>query len=253
MGKIKLGKDKSTSFISIFIIVAAYAIERLVEIFFEPSRVVSLILIIGMVVALGVVFALMTKNENPFFGLLASILGYKMLPPTINMVGEVSLYGQEAYYLLRCFATLLFLYLIVKAYRLQTGTKDEIIRVVPILSLMLAVPFFTDIATNSYYFIMTKTGNMLYFYFAQFALYIVASVFMLVVSMKANYNSLRFASYFEWTALGINALKKLGAIVAMAIAGDHISKSYYVWIAIYAAIALMFYIVKNNKKKALSK
>lgn len=253
MGKIELTKDKSTSFISIFIIVAAYAVERLAEIFFEPSRLMALILIIAMSACLAVVAVLMAKNESPFFGLLASLIGYKMLPPTIKMVGEVSLYGQEAYYLLRCGASLLFMYLIVKAYRLQKGDKDEIIRTVPILALMLAIPFFTGIAQNSYYFVMTKTGNMLYFYFLQFACYIIGSLVILVLACKANYNSLRFASYFEWTALGINAIKKIGAIVAMAVVGDHISKSYYVWIVVYAFVAVCFLVVKNKKKKELAK
>lgn len=253
MGKIKLTKDKSTSFISIFIIVAAYAVERLMEIFFEPTRIMALVIAIVMTCALAVVVALMFKNESSFFGLLASIMGYKMLPPTVNMISEVSLYGQEAYYLLRCGAALMFMYLIVKFYRMQKGNKDEIIRVVPILALMIAIPFFSEIATNSYYFIMTKTGNMLYFYFAQYAFYAIGSAVILVLSCRANYNSLRFATYFEWTALAINAIKKIGAIVAIAIAGNHISKSYYAWLAVYAVIAVAFLIVKNKKQKALAK
>lgn len=250
MSKINIGKDKITSVLSIVIVVAAYAVERLVEIFCTPSRPLALGLSITMVVALAVVLALLFKNKNPFYGMLAALLGYKMLPPSIGMMKTVSLWGEELYFLVCVFASLAFMYLIVRIYRLQNS--DDKIQTLPILAIMLAVPFFTEIAQRSYRFIMIKTGNMLYYYFLCFACYTVASLVILAIAYRSNYASMRFTAYFEFVALGINALKKIGGIIALTIANEHVSRSYYCWIAVYAVIAVLFLIAKN-KKKALEK
>ena len=249
MSKTKLIRDKSIAILSIAISVAAYAVERLIEIFCEPSRALSFGLAFSMTLCLGAVCFLLLKNKNVFMGLLASLIGYKMLPPTISMISSTSLYGEELYYLVRCAAALIFIALIVKFYRLQKG--EERIKTLPILAIMLSTPFFTKIATDSYSFVMVKTGNMLYYYFLTFACYIVGSLVILAIAYRANYASMRFAAYFEFIALGINALKRIGAIVATVSAGDHISRSYYCWIAIYAVLALGFWLAKEKKRKEI--
>lgn len=247
MGNFKLTKDKSTSIISIVITVAAYASERLVEIFVQPTRTVAFVLVVGMTLALALVYLLLLKNKNVFYGLLAALIGYKMLPPTISMIAKMSIYGDMVYYLVRCLGSIIFLVLVIHYYKLQKG-KDKIMSV-PVLMIMWAVPFFTKIAEKSYYFLMIKTGNMLYYYFACFALYAIASMVILVVAYKSNYASMRFTSYFEFVALGINALKKIGSIIALSISHSHISKSVYCWIALYIILAICFYVAKEKKKK----
>lgn len=247
MGNLKITKDKTTAVIAIIITVGAHAVERLIEIFAEPSRALSFGIAVVMTLLLGVVCLLLFKNKNTFFGLLAALLGYKMLPPTIKMVTDMSLYASELYYLVRCAAMLLFIIIIVKFYRQQKG--DEKIEVLPILAIMMSVPFFMQIASHSYRFFMIKTGSMLYYYFASFACYIIASLVILAIAYKSNVASMRFTAYFEFVCLGINILKKVGVIIALAIQGDHISRSNYCWIAIYAVLIFCFWLAKEQKKK----
>jgi flagellar biosynthesis protein FliR len=71
------------------------------------------------------------------------------------------------------------------------------------------------------------------------------------VAYKSSDESMQFALYFECLALFANASRRIGAIVANAIKNQHISRSYYVWLAIYVAVAIMF-IVANKIKKSHS-
>lgn len=250
MAKTKVLDNRVSAVLSIVVILAAYAGERLVEIFVAPSRSYAFSLIIGMILAVAATLLLLSKNTNAFFGLLASILGFKMLPPSINMISEVSITGEFAYFIFKKLVTLAFIYLIVRFYRLQK--EEEKIRAVPIVAIMISVQFFMEISTYSYRFFVIRTGSMLGYFFASFACYALAHLTVLVLSYKANYTSLRFATYYAYMALAINALKKICAIIAMSSAGDHISRSHYVWIAVYAGIAVVYAIVKNIAKKKIA-
>lgn len=247
MGKSKLTVDKSTAGASIIITVAAFAIERIIEIFCEPSRPLAFALMASMAALFFVVVVLLLKNNNAFYGLLAALIGYKMLPPAVLMVKQVSHIGEAAYYLLTFVAGLVFMALIVRFYRMQeSGQKIEAL---PILAIMFAVPMFTKVGQDLYGFIMTRTGNMLYYYFTTFALYIIASAIVLAIAYKANYTSMRFVAYYELLALGINILRRFAVVIAHSISGEHTSRSYFVWIAIFAALIIVFFIAKNLKSK----
>lgn len=250
MKSLKQNKNEILCVLSIIIIVASYAVERLIEIFFTPTKTFALAIGTVFTALAVVVFLILWNTKNPFLGLLTSLLGYKMMPPSINMLTEQSLYGEEAYYLACKLAIALYVILIIKFFRMQT--QQEKIKALPILAIMFVVPFFNEIASDSYTFVMTKTRNMLYYYFLTFACYIVASLVILAVAYKSNYESVRFTAYFEFVAIGVNILKRLGAIVAIALQGAHISKSYYCWIAIYVVLILCFYLALKKSKKSLA-
>lgn len=249
MDNIKLNKDKRLCLFSIVLIVGSYAVERLIEIFSEPTKTFALALGAVFAVLAVIVFVILLKTKNPFFGLLTSLLGYKMMPPSIHMLTQKTLYGEAAYYLVCKAAAVLFVILIIRFYLMQSEPGK--IKALPILAIMFVIPFFTQIGADSYDFFMTKTGNMLGYYFANFFCYVVASLVILGVAYKSNYDSMRFTAYFEFVALGVNALKRIGAIIATVSQGNHISRSYYVWIAIYAVLIVCFWIAKQKKKFAV--
>lgn len=247
MENIKLNRDKGLCLFSIVIIVASYAVERLIEIFFTPTKSFALALGAVLIVLTVIVFVILLKTNNPFFGLLTSLLGYKMMPPSVRMLTEKSLYGEEAYYLACKAAVILFVILIIRFYLMQNGTDK--IKALPILAIMLVVPFFSEIGAQSLDFFLTKTGSMLGYYIANFVCYTAASLIILGIAYKSNYESMRFTAYFEFVALGVNALKRIGAVIANVPQGIHISRSYYVWIAIYAVLIVCFFFAKQKKKK----
>lgn len=249
MNSVKLNRDKGLCLFSIVIIVASYAAERLIEIFSTPTKPFALALGAVFTALAVIVFAVLLKTENPFFGLLTSLLGYKMMPPSIHMLTEKSLYGEEAYYLACKAAIILYVILIIRFYFMQNEPRK--IRALPILAIMFVVPFFSQIGIDSYNFFMTKTGSMLPYYIANFICYIAASFVIMGIAYKSNYESMRFTAYFEFVALSVNILKKSGAIIANVLQGNHISRSYYVWVAIYAVLIVCFYIAKQKKKKEI--
>lgn len=252
MSNIKGMNNQTNAILSIIAILIAYAGERLVEIFTEPSRTYAFALMVAMVLAVAIVYLLLSKNNNSFYGLLAALVGYKMLPPSINMVDEVSVTGELAYFIFKKACALIFIYLIIKFYNMQKDNNK--IKVVPIVAIMLSVDFFMEIGYQSREFFLMRTGSMLGVYMSFFACYAIAHLVVLFVSYKSNYTSLRFATYYTYMALGINALKRVGAIIANEVMGSHISRSYYAWIAVYAVIAILFTVAKSvAKKKELAK
>ena len=89
-------------------------------------------------------------------------------------------------------------------------------------------------------------------YLTDLACYAVASVVILLVAYKTNYASMHFVAAFEFIALAINILKRFGAVLANVPFGRHISRVYYLWIILYAALILIF-VLADRKKRSESK
>ena len=64
-----------------------------------------------------------------------------------------------------------------------------------------------------------------------------------------DYSSFRFVACYEFIALTINILRKLGVVGVYAVKGTHISKSFYCWIAIYIFFIAVFAIALQRKKR----
>ncbi len=246
MGKIKLSKDKRLCLFSIAIITVSFAIEKIIEWNIFPGKEFSLILAFIFTLLLAAVVYIISKSKSSFYALLAALIGYKMMPPPIASMQYTTAHGDMLYFIVQKVAVILFVILIFKFYNIQE--KPRSIKSLPILAIMFAVPFFMGIAAKLSTYFYNETGSMLYSYFSQFLCYIIASAVILIVAYCSNYDSMRFTAYFEFAALGINVLRKAGAIAVNIIDGNHVSKSYYCWIAIYFVLIIAFYIAKKKKK-----
>ena len=232
------------------IVVLAYGGQRIIEVTLSPDKKLALILAIIYTILLALVLYLISKSNNSYFGILAALIGYKMMPPPIGFLSQTTVDGATLYYLVGRAAAVLFVVVVYKLYKSQEEPHE--IRSLPLLAIMLSVPFFTKISQVMSSYFMYKTGNMLYCYFAQFALYIAAVAVILAVAYVSGYTSLKFTAYFEYTALSINILRMLGKIGYFAVSHEHISKSYYVWIAIFVALMAVFAIAVKKKQKEIA-
>ena len=81
---------------------------------------------------------------------------------------------------------------------------------------------------------------MLLGYFSQFACYAAATLIILVIAYCSGAYSLRFAAGYEFIALFINIVRVGAKIGYRVINSWHISKSFFVWIALYAVLMVCF-------------
>lgn len=244
-----MDKNKSISLASIAVIVGSYAMIKLIEIFTAQGGNSTLILAFTMTALLGIVVLLLSKCKSAFMGLLASIIGYKMMPAGISGLKSASLDASMLYFIVQKAGALLFILLIVKFYRMQKS--HDKIKVLPILAAMFSVTFANRISDESYTYFVDRTGSILGYYFTCFICFIIASMVILLVAYTSNYESMRFTAYFQFAAMAINLLRRIAVVILLHINSTHISKSYYCWIAIYTAVIICFYIAKEHKKKSL--
>ena len=232
------------------IVVLSYGAQRIAEAVCSPDKKLALILAIIYTLLLAVVLWLISKSNNSYFGILAALIGYKMMPPPNNFLAQTTVDGATLYYLVGRVAVVLFIVIIYKLYKMQEEPHE--IRSLPLLTIMLSVPFFNGISQVMTNYLYHKTGDLLYCYFAQFALYSAAVLLILAIAYISGYTSLKFTAYFEYTALSINILRQLGKIGYLVLNHEHISKSNYVWILIYAVLMICFAVAKKKKEKELA-
>ena len=246
MGKIKLEKNQRTGAICIFIIVASYAIERVIELFVPSSKTLGIVLAMIYTVLLAAVVFTLSKCEDVETGLLASLLGYKMMPVSVSFLDK---YSPEAY-LLYCYvkfaAIAMFIYLIYKFYIKQKTPRA--ISAPVILAIIFAVPFFNQISSLTQSYLLDKTGSMLLPYFTACAFYAAATFVILGIGYVSSYESVKFAATFECFAIVINALKVCARIGYRIINSWHISKSFYLWLIVYTLLIVICVTVPKFKR-----
>ena len=232
------------------IVVLSYGAQRIIEVTLKPDKSLALVLAMIYTILLLVVLLLISKSNNSYFGILAALIGYKMMPPPVGFLAQTTIDGSTLYYIVGRAAAVLFVLVVYRLYKSQEEPHE--IRSLPILAIMLSVPFFSEIAQVLSNYFMVKTGNMLYCYFLQFALYSAAILVILGICYVSGYSSMRFAKNFEIAALSINILRQLGKIGYFAINHEHISKSYFVWIGIYIVLMVCFVVAEKKKKKEIA-
>lgn len=250
MDKLKINKSQMNSVLAIIIIIAGYAIERVISIFFEPNKNLAIIMAMAYTALVAVVYFLVSKTDDPFFGLLAAVLGYKMMPPNVSMLNETTVDGTMLFFIVKKVAVVIFVLLILKLYEAQP--KPRAIKPLALLSLMVMIPFFTAIGEKFDTYFMYQTGSMLYVYFTDFACYAMATMVIIGFAYQSGYESMVFTAYFEYMALAINILRRAVVVIAKLAANEHVSKSYYVWIALYAILICVTAIAKKMKTKKLT-
>lgn len=247
----KLSGDKIKCLSAIAIIVGCYGVQRLVEVFSSPSTKTTLAMMFMFVFGLVAAVYLIANSKHALMGMLASLIGYKMMPPAMPGLQYVSVDGSMIYFVIQKFSVVLFIVLTIKMYRLQKEPAK--VKALPVLACMCVVPFMLQTSVQLGDYLMYQIApTMLYSYFSQFVFYIIATAVILLVAYQANYESMRFVAYFEFVAIGINILRKVGLISALLIQNEHVSKSYYVWIFIYVVCIIMTLFAKKSKGKKIN-
>lgn len=244
----ELNKNRGLCLFSIALIMACYASERIIEVAFSITNTMAITMAIVYTIALAAVYFIVSKTSNAFYGLLAALVGYKMMPPSIPSLAQLSSDGTMLYYIVQKCGIVIFVLLIVKMFKAQKEKNK--IALIPILAVLVVVPFFNEIGNVlGRYLMYTFGGSMLYAYFTSFALYALATLVIMMVIVRYDYNTVKFIVSYEFIALIINILRRIGIIAVNLINGQHVSGSHYSWIAIFAIAMIGFGIILKTEKK----
>lgn len=247
--KEKTDKGKLYCLISAVIIIGCYAVQKFTALAFPASR--SLAIIEAMVFSLfvAVVYFLVTKSKESFYGILISILGFKMMPPAVSSLKALSAGADIVYYIVTKAAVVIFAFAIIKLFKEQK--YEQKIKALPILFLIVAVPFTNEIASTLSAFVNGyANGNKIYEYFIRFAFYSMAMLVTLFYASKSNKINSKLLCDYTIIALLVNLARRISVIVIYSIQGFHISKSYFCWSAIYIFFIAAFSVLKSKKLKA---
>lgn len=246
--KEKLSKGKIYCLISTVLIFSAYIVQRIVVIVSDPTKTSLLVQAFIFTAFTAVVYFLVSKSNEPFYGILTALFGIRMLPPQISQLAQFSVEAEMFYYLVSRVALVIFAIAIIKLYSQQD--KDNRITIIPIVCAIAIVPFFNDISsTLSDYALQAFGGSMIYSYFIGFAAYSFAMICMLLVAMRSNTQGRKLICDFQIVALAMNAGRRICAVVITLASANHISKSYYCYIAIYVVFLAAFYMLRRKSKK----
>ena len=247
MDKLKMNKNQSLCVLSIAIVVFAQALEKILEVVITPGQFVGVICAMFYTLLVALVYFIISKGSSSFMGILAALLALKMLPPKITYLSQYSPDGAMLYYIVQKAAVVIFALLVYKFYREQEEPRQ--IKPLVLVALIGAVPFFNEISSYTASYLLFKTGTMVLPYFAQYACYAAAALLILGVAFYCGKESMRFAAYFQFIAFSINIFRMLGKTAYFIIAGQHVSKSIYGWIVLFAALIVIYAIAfKRNKK-----
>lgn len=247
--KEKITKGKLLCLLSAGIIFGTYIVQRIISLLFEPTEKGVLVQAIVFSALTAIVYFLVSRSDEPFYGILAAIFGIRMLPPAITGLAQCSPQGNLLYYFVEKAAFVIFAFAIVKLYELQK--RPRMIKPIPILCTIIVVPFFNEISATVSKFIVDQSGKMLYAYFASFAIYGVAMLCLLFVATRCSKVSAALICDFQMVALLLNAGRRICAIIIQTANSVHISRSYYCWIVIYAVFFVAFYVLRKHRKTAI--
>lgn len=244
--KEKMSKGKLYCLISAVIVFGAYIVQRTLNIAVEPSRTSVLVQAMVFSVLTAIVYFLISKSNEPFYGILTALFGIRMLPPEIPQLVQFSEGAGVVYFLVSKVALVIFAIAIIRLYRMQE--KGNSITSLPIICAIVIVPFFNEISSVvSAYAANLAGGNMLYYYFTGFAVYTASLLCLLFVALRSNKMGARLICDFQLVALLMNAGRRACAIIIHIAQGNHISRSYYCYIAIYVIFFAAFYIVRKKR------
>lgn len=242
-----MSKSKGLCLAAVIITFVSYCAERGFEILVDPTKTTSLIAAMVFTVLFGVMFFITSKIEDTFYGILAAVIGYKMMPPVIYPLFSTTAEGSVLFVIVKAVAAALFAILIIKIFRKQPA--ENAIKVLPIVILMFVVPFFNELGDNLAAGLQAIFITRLYSYGAEALCYAMAAVVIWIVAYRSNRKSAEFVCYFQYLALALNIIRRVAAIAVNFIAGTHISASYYCWVALYVVILVAF-VVLHKKVKA---
>ncbi len=244
----KKSTGKLYCLISAIIIIGCYAVQRVLSLCVDANRTLAVCEAMIFSLAVAAVYFLVTKSHEPFYGILISVLGFRMLPPSISALEEFSSGAYIVYYIVGRASLVIFAFAIIKLFRQQE--TEQKIGVLPILFLMIAVPFSNEISSTLASFADGyANGNKLWGYFIQFAFYALTMLIGLWYASRSNYINSRLICDYSIVALALNLARRLSVTVIYLARDWHISKSYFCWMAIYIFFIVAYFILKRKKTK----
>ncbi|MCH5321108.1 MAG: hypothetical protein J1E36_05055 [Eubacterium sp.] len=248
----KITTGKIYCLTAVAIILGSYIIQRILHITLDITREFAIIEAIVFTVATVIVFFLVTKSKETFYGILTAIFGLRMMPPDISSLAKLSPEANIVYFIVQKFSLLIFAVAILWLYEQQEKPKQ--LKAVPILCTILVVPFFMDVQGEiSVYINSIANGNLIYSYFTGFIFYSLSMIILLFVATRSNQQGAKLIIDFQFVALLLNFGRRICAVVINLAQGNHISRSYYCWIAIYIFFFIAFYVLrKKNTTKMLT-
>lgn len=249
MSKSLLKSDKLNCLISVLIIIGCIAAQRFIAILASPGKTVLLIEAMVFSLAIAVVYFLVISSKNTFYAILTAVFGFRMMPPSINGIGDYSISAEILYYIVSKAALVFFAFAILSLYRRQKDDKNKI-KTLSILCLLVVVPFCTEIGnTLASYADSIFPDNKLYNYFIKFAMYSLACLFTLIFASKSNNINSKFICDYTLVALCVNIARRMSVIAIYTVNDYHISKSYFCWVAIYIFFFIAFFALKKSREK----
>ena len=245
--KEKMTQGKIYCLISAVLIFGSYIVQRALKLVLVQNR--STVIIEAFVFSLltAVVYFLVSKSREPFYGILMAIFGIRMLPPEISTLAEFSAEADLVYFIVKKFAVVIFAITIIKLYEQQE--KPRQIKPIPIICAIIVVPFFNEIQSVVFnYLAGVSNGNLIYAYFSSFIIYSVAMLSLLFVATRCNSQGARLICDFQMLALLLNLGRRACAVIINLASSNHVSKSYYCWMLIYAFFFVAFCYLRNRRK-----
>ncbi|MGN0521642.1 MAG: hypothetical protein ACI4IQ_03280 [Eubacterium sp.] len=249
MIKNNFSKGKIYCLISAAVIFGCYIAERIITITATPSRTLAIGMAFAFSLAVAVVYFLVVKSNEIFYGILTAVFGFRMLPPALPMLEKFSPAANIVYFVVEKAALVIFALAIINLYQRQK--KPRLIKPIPILCLLITVPYLMEIAgVIGAFFTSRFNGNKLYEYFTAFLFYAIAMIITLYIASRSNKVSACLMLDYQLVALIINAGRRICAIIITTLNGNHISRSYYCWLLIYAFFFIAFLALRKKKKSS---
>lgn len=245
MKKWNLNKNQLLSLLSLAIVLICYAGEKALKRLTPWSETSALLQAVVFTAAVAAVFFILIKTKEPYFGMIAGIFAFKLLPPDMDMLSAYNLDAACVYYIVRKMALVLFLYVIYKIYMSQRKTENHI-RALPVAALLVVIPFFTDVSNPLEEYAYIKTGSMMLPYALDAGFYIAAACILGIFCLIFTGKSAALICDFSTIGFVLGAARKLSSALIILNAGMHLSKSYICWIAIYIALAAAFAVLRKK-------
>lgn len=245
----KLSTGNTYCLISAFIIFVSYIGERFVNIFIQHSRGLALGEAFFFSLMTFAVYMLLVNSQEPFYGILIAAFGFRMMPPNIlGLINSESMAAGVVYYIVEKMAMIIFAFAILRLYKLQD--PDDYISPLSIIAILVLMPFANDVTSVISNYLLAFTGKMYASYFASFAIFTAVQLVLLFLASQTTNKGARFICNFQIVALLLNFARKITAVIIMTARAQHVSKSYYVWIVIYAFFDVVFILMSKKRKDA---
>lgn len=232
--------------LSAVIIIGCYAAQRTLALTADATRTLVIVEAMVFSLAVAVVYFLVTRSNEAFYGILISLLGFKMMPPDIGGLRTLCPGAYIVYYIVCKAAVVIFALAIIKLFRMQKGREK--IGVLPVLFLIAAVPFSNEISATIASFVNGyANGNRLYEYFILFAFYSATMLLTLFLASKCSYISAKLMCEYSIVALCVNLARRVCVAVIYTAKDYHVSKSYFCWMAIYVFFIIAFSLLEKKK------